>query len=64
MRKKVLLLSDEGTQIRYEISLARTLGMTRGELRGRMSHDEFVWQVAYDSVLAGEAEHAANKAKM
>lgn len=64
MPKKVLLLSDEGTQIRYEIGLARVLGMTRGHLRATMSHDELVWQIAYDEVEAAEAKHAAEAAKL
>lgn len=64
VRKKVLLLSDEGSQIRYEIGLARALSMTRGELRMRMDQDEFVWQIAYDEVAADEAKHEAARAEV
>lgn len=38
--------------------------MTRGELRARMTHDEFVMQVAFDDLEAQEAKHEAAKAEM
>lgn len=59
--KKAILKTEP--ELRYKISLARELNMTLGELDGRMSSRELTLQMAYDSVLEAEAEHAAKEMK-